>query len=151
MQILAATKTDVIQRLAAYAATLNGGRVKKKVYDSVARVYKMLSDQTQETARYIECSEAEIEILLREYVQPIFDENNIVVTVYLSRQTSVYAKQKVENAVRDAVAAYVFPSTLDDDRIIICLSYLSAAAGELYDIDYAANLLRYGDDFYWDT
>lgn len=147
MLILKAEKADVIHQLKRFAAALNGGRVKKPVYKKFSRIYQMLSEHTMKDARYIECTEKELDTILGEYVDPIIAENHIVVSVYFGRQVSVYAKQRVEKAFGDAVAVYCFPSTMDTESIVIYLSYMDADSGELYDIDFAATLLRYEDEW----
>lgn len=146
MRILRATKSDVIRQLKSYSAKLNTGQVGKTVYERISGVYKTLRDKTTDDARCLEVDESEIENILTEYLRPIIIKNNMVACVYFGHQTSVYAKQKIETTLKGAAAVYALPTTLSTDKIIIYISYLNAACGEIYDIDFAANLLKYYDE-----
>lgn len=142
MLVLRATKTDVIRQLEKYSAALNGGKVKKSVFKTISDAYEVLNNSTIEKARYIELEEKEVEDIFTEYFHPLSMKNNIVASVYFGRSVSVYAKQKIESALQNAVADYTFPTIFSGDKIMIYLSYLDAACGELYDVDYALNLLN---------
>ncbi len=145
MLILKAAKRDVIRHLEQYSAAL-GGRVKRGVYEKISGVYHTLRDSTTSEARYLEIDENEIDSVFAEYLRPIIVKNNLVVCVYMGRQTSVYAKQKIEAALKNAVAIYTFPTTWETDKIIIWISWLNAVSSEVYDVDFAASLLRYYDE-----
>ena len=146
MLILNAKKTDVIRRLEDYSSRLNISRVKKQIYERISGIYNTLQNNTTDDARYLEVDESEIENIFTEYLRPVIAKNNLVVSVYLGQQVSVYAKQKVEKALKGVAVVYVLPTTLSTDRIIIYLSFLNAVSSEVYEIDFAASLLKYYDD-----
>lgn len=146
MLILKATKSDVIRQLEGYSAVLNSGHVKKSLFEKISGIYRTLREKTTEEARYIEIDEKEIDNVFAEYLCPLITKNNLIISVYLGHRVSVYAKQKIENALKDAVAVYTLPTTLSTDKIIIYLSYLDGVNSEMYDIDFATNLLNYYDD-----
>lgn len=146
MLILNAKKSDVIRRLEDYSSRLNNSHVKKQIYERISGIYKTLQNNTTNNARYLEIEESEIESVFTEYLRPVLAKNNIVVSVYLGQQVSVYAKQKVEKVLNGAAVVYVLPTTLSTDRIIVYLSFLNAVSSEVYEIDFAASLLKYYDD-----
>lgn len=145
MLILKATKEDVIMQLKRYSAALNNGRVKKPVLDKISNVFHTLRAKTTDEVRYIEIKESEINDLLKEYLECLVWDRNLVFSVFLGQQTSVYTKKKIEDALKSAVAVYTFPTALATDKIILYLSYLNTRDREVYDFDFAARLLRYDD------
>lgn len=132
-------------QLKRYSAALNNGRVKKPVLNKISGVFYTLRDKTTDDVRYIEIKESEIDDLLKEYLESLVWDRNLVFSVFLGQHTSVYTKEKIENALKSAVAVYTFPTTLANDKIILYLSYLNTRSSEVYDFDFAASLLRYDD------
>lgn len=143
MLILQTDKNNAIRQLERYSASLNGGRVKQNVYKKIAEVYQIIQNRTTNSARYIEAKEQEIDNVLTEYLSYMCKSQNLTACVYLGRRTSVYAREKIENALNNMVAVYSFPAAYETDRIIIYVSFINNTCGELYDIDYGMSLLNY--------
>ena len=146
MLILQKDKADAIRQLQCFSSTLNGGRVKqKKVFDKISEIYRVLCHRSTDDVRYIEAAEQETETVLREYLTYICGQNNLAACVYLGKYCSVYARQSIEKTLKNMVAVYTFPTVFETDKIIIYTSVLSQSYSELYDVDYAMNMLKYYD------
>ena len=147
MLILQKTKADAICQLQRFSSTLNGGRVKqKKVFDKISEIYQVLCQRSTDDIRYIEAAEQETDTVLREYLTYICSQNNLAACVYLGKYCSVYARQNIEKALKkNMVAVYTFPTVFETNKIIIYTFVLSQSYSELYDVDYAMNMLQYYD------
>ena len=101
------------------------------------------SSGTTTDVRYIEISECETNTLLEEYLAYLFARKKLIAIVYLGRHSSVYARGAVEKALLKYIdKIYTFPTKYETNKVIICISFLSDSSRELYDIDYAMNILR---------
>lgn len=151
MLITDATKDEVLTELKRYAKTLeaihdrrNADKSKtKSELQLVADVYQTVRDKTAANKSIrIEVSEKELNggpgkiigLLLREY--------EIVANVFFGYQCSVYAKEKCEAIVRDAVIRRLFLTGFANDKIIVYLSVLDDCFGEMYRLDFATELLN---------
>lgn len=137
------TKFNVIKFLRTYAGTL-GKRVKPSVYNKISAVYRMIL-RTTDDARYIEVSESEADTLLVEYLSNLCAKKNLAVCIYFGRMTSVYAREKIVVAMKNAAQIYMLPTNLDTKKMMILVSFLGEYKKEYYDVDYAVNILRYND------
>lgn len=148
MLVLTSTKKDAIHQLASYSAILSKKLVRKSIYKKILDIYTVLKNKTTNSARYIEVKESEIDNnLLDEYIHSFsIVRKNIIACIYFGGQVSPYAKQKIEEVMKDAIAVYALPITnLSTDKIIIYLSFLKDSEREFYDVDFAINMLEYDD------
>ena len=145
MLVLKATKREVIDYLKRYASGLNGGRVKKSVWQSIDSVHRIIRDRTRNDAWYVELDQKETDDFPEEFLSPVIMENNLVVTVFLGRDTSVYTKGRLKEGFRNAARLYFFPTDQPTDKTCVYLSVLDDSARVLYDTDYALRLLVYPD------
>lgn len=144
MLILKITNNDVIRYLESFSGTL-GKRVPKSIYDKITEVFDILKNRTVGDSRYIEVSEHEADNVLTEYLSHMCTKHNLTAIVYLGFQASVYAKSKIKEILNNATVIYTFPTALKTNKIFIFLSFLDDSYSELYDVDYAMNMLKYYD------
>ena len=120
-------------------------RVKRNIYNKIAEIYEMLNNRTVGDSRYIEVLEYEADNVLAEYLSHMCAKNNLTAIVYLGRQASVYAKGKITEVLKNTTAIYTFPAAFETSKIFIFLSFLDDSYSELYDVDFAMNMLKYYD------
>lgn len=145
MLVLKATKREVIDYLKRYASGLNGGRVKKSVWQSIDSVYRIIRDHTLKDAWHIELDQKETDDFPEEFLSPVIMENNLIVTVFLGGETSVYTKGRLKEGFRNAARLHFFPTDQPTDKTCVYFSVLDDSVRALYDTDYALRLLVYPD------
>ena len=146
MLISKATKNEVIDYLKGYASGLNSGRVTRSVWCSIDSVYRIIRDHTLKDAWHIELDQKETDDFPEEFLSPVIMGNNLVVTVFLGGETSVYTVGRLKEGFRNAARLYFFPTDQPTDKTCVYFSVLDDGARVLYDTDYALRLLVYPDE-----
>ena len=141
MQISKVTQKEVIGYLKSYASGLNGGKVQRTVWCSIDSLHRVIRDHTLKDAWYIELEKKEIDAFPEEFLSPMIMEKNLVITVFLGRDTPVDAKGSLEKDFRNAARLYFFPTDRSTDKTCVYFSVLDDNYRVYYDIDYALRLL----------
>ena len=113
----------------------------------IVQIRNTVEESTYESARYIKCTEDEVERELSEVMTPLLSDNNIMILAFIGREVNYRCKDIIERVTKESVKTIVFPTNNNDNAIRLCVLFTKKGyfnIGEVID-DSAIKLLRYYD------